>query len=76
MPIDLLHPRKPTSEPTLWKRFGFWGMIAASLLALGGYLLWEKAADQHENGIDLAEGTWDDLTITAEGLGLEMPSVN
>ncbi len=36
----------------------------------------ELAAEQQENGIDLAEGTWNDLMITAEGLGLSMPSVS
>jgi uncharacterized oxidoreductase len=33
----------------------------------------ELAAEQQEHGIDLAEGTWDDLAITAAGLGVDMP---
>ena len=44
--VDLLNPRKPAAKPSPWGRVGFWGVIAASLLALGGYLLWEQNADQ------------------------------
>lgn len=44
--VDLLHPRKPPVKPGPWGKVAFWGTIAASLLALGGYLLWEQAVDQ------------------------------
>ncbi|MGH1489077.1 MAG: Ldh family oxidoreductase [Acidimicrobiales bacterium] len=33
------------------------------------------AEEQQKNGIDLAEGTWSDLTITAESVGVAMPVI-
>lgn len=32
-----------------------------------------KAEEQRRNGIELAEGTWDDLTVAAESVGVSMP---
>lgn len=34
-----------------------------------------RADEQRANGIDLAEGTWHDLTVTAEKVGVTMPAV-
>ena len=45
MHVNLLDPKRPPAKPTLWSRFGFWGMLAASVLAFAGYLVWEQAAD-------------------------------
>ncbi len=44
--VDLLNPRRPKPQPTAWSRYGFWGIVASLLLALGGYLLFEKGAEQ------------------------------
>lgn len=46
LPVNLLEPKRPAPPPSLWSRFGFWGVVAASLLALGGYMLWEQAAEK------------------------------
>lgn len=35
----------------------------------------EKGAEQRENGIDLADGTWADLSIAAGSVGVEVPTV-
>ena len=43
---NLLAPKKRPKSPSLWNRFGFWGSVAACLLALAGYLMWEQAAEK------------------------------
>lgn len=45
MPVNFLAPKQKPVPPSLWKRFGFWGSIAAALIALAGYLIWEQRAD-------------------------------
>ena len=44
--VDLLNPRRPAAKPGVVSRYGFWGAVAACLLALGGYLLWEQNQEQ------------------------------
>ena len=46
--VDLLNPRKPKPKPSPWGRIGFWATVATLLLAIGGYLLWEKGDVQRE----------------------------
>ena len=43
---NLLDPKRAPQPPSLWSRYGFWSSVAASLLALGGFLYWEQAANQ------------------------------
>jgi len=45
MQVNLLDPKRPPAKPTLWSRFGFWGVLAGSILAFAGYLAWEQVED-------------------------------
>lgn len=48
MQIDLVHPRQGPTKGGPWGRVAFWGVIAASLLALGGFLFWEQVAEDKQ----------------------------
>ena len=43
---NLLAPKRPPQPPSLWSRYGFWSSVAACLLAVAGYLVWEQGDRQ------------------------------
>ena len=45
LPVDLLNPRRPPAKASPWRRVTFWSVIAASILALASFLLWEQSME-------------------------------
>jgi hypothetical protein len=46
--IDLLAPRRPPVKPSPVRRFGIWGAVAATVLGVCGFMIWDEQATRAE----------------------------